>query len=196
MLDNIIKHSLKVEEVGCWILDKLNQNQYSFNKELMQAACLLHDITKTYHICWNKKNKGTCQILSPLKDFTEQEILNKFDKIGENIMFKGHTSHGLSAKLLLNHLGYPEVGKIVGAHTSPYVSDLSYEGILCYSDRHVLHEEIVSFNKRFKYVLKKYKHNYNKKSIKIIKDNTAELAKKIEDSGNFTFKQIEREFKK
>jgi putative nucleotidyltransferase with HDIG domain len=46
MLPNIVKHSLKVMQVSLAITDNLKSG-VSVNRDLVQAAALLHDITKT-----------------------------------------------------------------------------------------------------------------------------------------------------
>lgn len=191
MLNNIINHSLKVKEIGLYVTEKLNQRGYKFNKEIVQAACLLHDITKTYHIYWDIANKGECKILSPPTSFTEKDVMNKFETIAKKVNFKGDTPHEISAKLLLDFEGYPKIGDIVRLHASSDVNHLSYEGILCYSDRHVLHENVVSFDQRFSYVLKRYFKS--KEKLNNFKNKTKELAKSLETKGDFTFEQLRRE---
>ena len=47
MMDHIVGHSLQVYRVAVFLTDHLNEGQYHLNKELIKAAALLHDITKT-----------------------------------------------------------------------------------------------------------------------------------------------------
>ena len=47
MLDHIVVHSLQVCRVASFLTHKLIKLQYRLNFELIQAAALLHDITKT-----------------------------------------------------------------------------------------------------------------------------------------------------
>jgi putative nucleotidyltransferase with HDIG domain len=47
MLDNIVSHSIQVCRVALLIVDRLEQPGGRLNRSLVQAAALLHDITKT-----------------------------------------------------------------------------------------------------------------------------------------------------
>lgn len=47
MLDHIVLHSIQVCRVATFITERLNSRQPRLNRELIRAAALLHDITKT-----------------------------------------------------------------------------------------------------------------------------------------------------
>lgn len=47
MLENIVEHSLKVAEIALLISSALNRKGHHLNLRLVEAASLLHDITKT-----------------------------------------------------------------------------------------------------------------------------------------------------
>jgi putative nucleotidyltransferase with HDIG domain len=47
MLDHIVAHSLQVCRVALLIADRLEEGPLRLNRDLIQAAALLHDITKT-----------------------------------------------------------------------------------------------------------------------------------------------------
>jgi putative nucleotidyltransferase with HDIG domain len=47
MLDHIVRHSLQVCRVATCLAQHLNARQHRLNGELIRAAALLHDITKT-----------------------------------------------------------------------------------------------------------------------------------------------------
>ncbi len=47
MLDHIVLHSIQVCRVATFITERLNSQQPQLNRELIRAAALLHDITKT-----------------------------------------------------------------------------------------------------------------------------------------------------
>ena len=47
MLENIVAHSIQVYRVGQCLVDHLNLQGTKINGQLVQAAALLHDITKT-----------------------------------------------------------------------------------------------------------------------------------------------------
>ena len=47
MMDHIVDHSMQVCRVATFLADQLNSRQYHLNYDLIRAAALLHDITKT-----------------------------------------------------------------------------------------------------------------------------------------------------
>ena len=47
MLDNIVAHSIRVCQVACFLAKRLNDNGNALNEDLVLAAALLHDVTKT-----------------------------------------------------------------------------------------------------------------------------------------------------
>jgi putative nucleotidyltransferase with HDIG domain len=47
MMDHIVVHSMQVCRVSMFVAEKLNSNRNRFDHDLIQAAALLHDITKT-----------------------------------------------------------------------------------------------------------------------------------------------------
>ena len=47
MMEHIVDHSIQVCRVATFLADQLNSRQYHLNFDLIRAAALLHDITKT-----------------------------------------------------------------------------------------------------------------------------------------------------
>ena len=47
MMDHIVAHSLQVCRVAFFLADELNRGRNGLNCDLIRAAALLHDITKT-----------------------------------------------------------------------------------------------------------------------------------------------------
>ena len=47
MLENIVAHSIQVRRVGACLVDHIKREGGQLNRKLVQAAALLHDITKT-----------------------------------------------------------------------------------------------------------------------------------------------------
>jgi putative nucleotidyltransferase with HDIG domain len=47
MMDHIVLHSIQVCRVATFLTEHLNPQQYQLNQDLIRAAALLHDITKT-----------------------------------------------------------------------------------------------------------------------------------------------------
>ena len=115
-MENIIRHSIKVAEVALSISTALNRKGENLNLNVVEAAALLHDITKA-------------------------ESLDS----GED--------HSLTAYRLLRKLGYDRIAEVVRQHVfllkdadSPWVSE---EEVVNYSDKRVLHDQIVSLRERF-----------------------------------------------
>jgi uncharacterized protein len=122
MLDNIVAHSLQVRRVSLLLADHLGLS--GRNRDLVRAASLLHDITKT-------------RSFQTLED------------------------HAETGARLLDELGYPEVGRIVGQHVR--LESYSFSSgipvgaeIVNYADKRVLHDSIVALGERMGYILEKY----------------------------------------
>ena len=123
MLDNIVAHSLQVCRVATLLTENHLDQGFQLNFDLIQAAALLHDITKTRSL-----------------------------KTSEN--------HALTGGQYLAELGYIDVGNLVRQHVRldayPNPVILGEVEIINYADKRVLHDEIVSLDKRLDYILGKY----------------------------------------
>jgi len=123
MLPNIIQHSYRVCQVALFLSRALNQTGAGLNLELIKAASLLHDITKTRGL-QTKEN------------------------------------HAKTGEALLTDLGYPQVARVVGRHVElkdvKNCSSLTEEHIVNHADRRVLHENVVSLEVRFSYLIDRY----------------------------------------
>ena len=123
MMDHIVVHSLQVCRVATFLTDHLNKQNGRLNLDLIQAAALLHDITKTRS-------------------------------------FKTRENHALTGGQLLAEQGYPEIGELVRQHIRldeyPNPVVLAESQILNYADKRVLHDQVVSLDKRMEYILEKY----------------------------------------
>jgi len=85
---------------------------------------------------------------------------------------------------MLIKLGYPEVGDIIRQHVilDSYEdnSRVSVEEIVNYSDKRILHDKVVSLNKRLEYIEFRYGANKEfKNRIQTMWKNTLELENKI-----------------
>jgi uncharacterized protein len=123
MMDHIVVHSMQVCRVATFLAEHLNSAQNPLNHDLIRAAALLHDITKTRS-------------------------------------FKTEENHALTGGQFLVEQGYPEVGDLVRQHVRldayPDPIRLGEAEIINYADKRVLHDEIVSLDKRLEYILEKY----------------------------------------
>ncbi len=148
MLDNIREHSHLVARVAEAIVAGLEQCErisgQAADRALVMAGALLHDIAKT--ICLD----GSCR----------------------------HDEEGM--KICCRH-GYPEVGRIVREHVllSSFTPENYRDGrfpareIVYYADKRVRHNEIVSLEQRYEYIIDIYsrendeireriRHNFNR----------------------------------
>ena len=123
MMDHIKAHSIQVCRVATALAAPLESQPVRINLALLQAAALLHDITKTRSFVTGEK----------------------------------HASTGAE---LLETLGYPEVGYLIGQHVqldayfaSAYPTEAE---ILNYADKRVLHDKVVSLEKRMDYIYQRY----------------------------------------
>jgi putative nucleotidyltransferase with HDIG domain len=69
MLENIIAHSRQVQKVSLFIVDRLIVK--NLNRELVRAAALLHDITKTRSLQTKEDHAKTGEILLAAKGYPE-----------------------------------------------------------------------------------------------------------------------------
>lgn len=67
MLDHIILHSRQVGNVALFLADQLNANKITLNRDLVLAAALLHDITKTRSFATGENHaRSGAQLISDL----------------------------------------------------------------------------------------------------------------------------------
>ena len=123
MMDHIVVHSMQVCRVATVLAENLTPAGIRLNFDLIRAAALLHDITKT-------------------RSFKTQE------------------NHAQTGGHYLSELCYAEVGSLVRQHVRldayPTVVSISEAEIINYADKRVLHEKVVSLDKRLEYILEKY----------------------------------------
>jgi putative nucleotidyltransferase with HDIG domain len=121
LLPHIRQHSLVVCDVALHIARLLNQSGARLNLADIEAAALLHDITKTASL-----------------------------ETGED--------HARSGAALLGRLGYARIAEIVAAHIVADSADpgITEDEVVCYADKRVLHDTIVSLDERFAYLRRRY----------------------------------------
>jgi len=132
MMDHIIDHSIMVSNVALCLCRFLGEKFPDINIRAIRSAALLHDITKT-------------------RSFSTGE------------------AHSETGGLLLTNLGFPEIGDIIRQHVildtcpdSTSVSDarpVSEQEIVNYADKRVLHDQVVSLEKRLEYIKVRYGSN-------------------------------------
>lgn len=124
---NIIAHSKKVAEVALGLARKINANGGNVDMALLEAAALLHDITK--HLGFGK----------PVKDYvhgaTGAEMLRGmgFGEIADVV-----EAHTLNVLL------------------KPGALDTWEKKLLCYADARTKHDRVVSLRERMEYLMARY----------------------------------------
>jgi uncharacterized protein len=98
--------------------------------------------------------------------------------------FDTHELHSETGGELLSRLGYPEVGSIIRQHVilDSYEpgTPISEHEIVNYSDKRVLHDQVVSLKKRLEYIQHKYGENREfKQKIHIMWENSLILEEKL-----------------
>jgi putative nucleotidyltransferase with HDIG domain len=123
MMDHIVVHSMQVCRVATLLARNLIDEGLQLNFDLIQAAALLHDITKTRS-------------------------------------FKTEENHAETGGQYLADMGFADVGNLVRQHVRldeyPETVSLGEAEIINYADKRVLHEEVVSLDKRLDYILERY----------------------------------------
>jgi len=140
--EHIIEHSKTVCRVAVFLSYELNKNGEKLDIQLINAAALLHDITK-------------------------------FEDL------KTHKDHAKTGKILLENLGFIRVGGIVGEHINlkdrKDTTTISEAEIINYSDKRVMHTDVVTLPERFKDLRKRYGLNN-----KILSENTIKRIDELE----------------
>jgi len=147
MMDHIVVHSMQVCRVATVLAENLKPAGIQFNYDLIRAAALLHDITKT-------------------RSFKTQE------------------NHAETGGQYLTELGYGEVGSLVRQHVRldeyPQSVSLGAAEIINYADKRVLHENVVSLDKRVEYILEKYtKVPEDRQRVYLLWEKTREIEAEI-----------------
>ncbi len=147
MMKHIVVHSMQVGRVATFLAEHLNLQQNRLNHDLIRAAALLHDITKTRS-------------------------------------FKTKENHALTGGQFLAEQGYPEIGELVRQHVRldeyPNPVVLGEAEIVNYADKRILHDQVVSLDKRLDYILEKYgKLPEHQERIRWLWGKTLELENKI-----------------
>jgi putative nucleotidyltransferase with HDIG domain len=123
MMDHIVVHSIQVCRVATFLAEQLVLQGYRLNLDIIRAAALLHDITKT-------------------RSFQTEE------------------NHAETGGQFLAAQGYPEIGELVRQHVrlDEYSNpvNLGEVEVINYADKRVLHDQVVSLDKRRAYILERY----------------------------------------
>ena len=147
MLPHIVSHSEQVCRVALCLVDHMNHAAAGMNRPLVQAAALLHDITKT-------------------RSF----------ETGEN--------HAATGRELLTERGFQDVARVVGQHVhldeEPREEGVDEAQIVNYADKRVLHDQIVSLEKRMAYIVDRYgQEESHRQRIMLLWEESRRLEKRL-----------------
>lgn len=98
--------------------------------------------------------------------------------------FKTKENHAETGGRYLTELGYPEVGSLVRQHVRldeyPQRVSLGEAELINYADKRVLHENVVSLDKRAEYILEKYtKVPGDRQRVYLLWEKTREIEDEI-----------------
>jgi len=115
--------------------------------------------------------------------------------------FDTKENHAETGGELLTSMGYPETGNIIRQHVilDSYTmnSSVSEEEIVNYSDKRVLHDQVVLLDKRLKYIHTKYGTQKGfRERMKIMWAKTVGLEKKIFSHLDLKPKQLSKHIEK
>ncbi len=134
------------------------------------ANCMCRQLKKIYPAI----NSDLVQASALLHDITKTRSFTTGER------------HDESGGVLLESLGYKEVGSIIRQHVvlDHYNNDnddiLTEAEIVNYADKRVLHHGVVPLSKRLEYILKNYGRTENfRKRIRTMWENTKGLEKKL-----------------
>ncbi len=148
--DHIIRHSEVVCRVAAFLAGRLNGSGENLSMDEIEAAALLHDITKMEGI-------------------------------------ESRRDHAETGRRLLDALGFRRIGEIVGEHIrlrgGRETQPIREEEILNYSDKRVMHTEIVTLAERFADLKRRYglkgSDTNTIERIMALEDKAYELERKI-----------------
>jgi uncharacterized protein len=159
-MDHIAHHSFQVCRVAIFMTDQLAAKNVVLHRDLIEAAAILHDVTKTRSI-----------------------------RTGER--------HAETGSNLLKEIGCPEVADLIRQHVrlDVYGTALPNEAeIVNYSDKRVLHENIVSLEDRMTYISERYGTTpESREYIAINWKKTQELENKLFEHLPFLPQDIEKQ---
>ncbi|MBP7053760.1 MAG: HD domain-containing protein [Phycisphaerae bacterium] len=139
---HIVKHSKAVAKLGVFLARRLAENEILVNVELVECACLLHDIFRV------------CEF--PLEDFSRfQQVVTEEDKAKWRRLKEQHggVQHEDAACAYLKD-AYPILAQAIRKHRYSAIVDPQdkpgtwEEKLVYYADKRVMHHTIVPLQER------------------------------------------------
>lgn len=167
---HVRNHCRQVTNVAMQIAEAYVQCGQIVNLELLYPACMLHDMNR---IC-DFKTLDRNQFFEPVTD----EKWNKWLDLRER--FKGQKHEKIAYKILSDR-GFLETANVIRLHSSKswafdsQAFDSLEKKLLCYADKRVKHDQIVSLKERFRDGRERYGKNHSKEQM----DLSFEVEKRI-----------------
>jgi putative nucleotidyltransferase with HDIG domain len=139
---NIAGHSLVVAKLAVFLARRLKDKGIAIDVDLVESACLLHDIARVCDFAGDTYN-------GPEKDIS-QKCKEKWQQLRE--MYKGMPHEYAAYEILKDK--YPLLASTIKKHRYRDIADEekkpdTWEGkLLYYADKRVMHERIVSLAER------------------------------------------------
>lgn len=143
---HIIEHCLATAKLAVFLAERLNEKGISVDVQLVDRACLLHDILR---VC-------------DLNDYSRFEHSaadkSKWEKLKSQ--YKGICHEDAAAALL--HDKYPQLAKVIRKHRYTAIAHQKdkpvtwEEKLVYYADKRVMHDRIVSLKERLDEAHKRY----------------------------------------
>ncbi len=139
---HIVKHSKAVAKLGVFLAQRLVENKIPVNVDLVERACLLHDIFRV------------CEF--PLEDFSRfEQLVTEEDKARWRKLKEqhGHMQHEDAACAYLKD-AYPVMAQTIRRHRYSAIVDPQdmpqtwEEKLVYYADKRVMHHRIVPLQER------------------------------------------------
>ncbi|MDB4303466.1 HD domain-containing protein [Desulfosarcina sp.] len=146
---NIVNHSIQVNRLAVFIANKLNEKGEKVNIDLVDKASILHDMLKIVEIynplsIFKPPGKEDIMVISKEDRIRWAELKEKY----------GSMKHEEAAYTVLNE-NFPELALVIRKHGYQLPKgDLTLntweEKLIFYSDKRVMHSDIVSLKERLK----------------------------------------------
>lgn len=172
--ENVTKHMNVVSDIALQCAKVLEENGTIVRLQALTAACLTHDLLR----CVDFKESVD----------SETEPRREIKNVWSTLREKYGTSHEEAAQKFLTEHGYPAIGSIVRPHRgyfeNPKEEELlqtTEQKILCYADKRVLHDSVVSLSERFTDLELRYGHESDHNFYAQWKKNILQLEEDLFD---------------
>lgn len=141
---SVIKHSAVVTKIAEYLADEFNKTKTKVNKDLINRACVLHDLLRVCDI----PNDNFFKFADP-EDIKQKDVKQKI-WAAQCAKYKG-MHHSEAAEDVLGR-DYPELAQVIREHMFDVLLKdefTCWEGkIVSYADKRVDHDRIVTLNQR------------------------------------------------